>query len=245
MRLDRYVSQGTGYSRSEVMGWIRGGRVLVDGAVVRDAGAQVVPGQHRVTADMPGEFGVLVKPPGHRYLMLHKPKGYVSSTEEGASPIVLGLVPAELAHRDLAPVGRLDKDTTGLLLLTTDGGFNHALTAPKRHVDKAYLAELDVPLPADAVARFAAGIALADGTVCQPADLEILGPLQVRMVLREGRYHQVKRMVAKLGSTVVGLHRERIGGLRLDPALAPGQVRPLTAADFAALGIAPQAEPPR
>lgn len=239
MRLDRYLSQATGYSRSEVLSWIRAGRVLVDGAVIRDAGAHVVPGKHTITADTPGEFGAVIQPPGHRYLMLHKPKGYVSTTEEGANPIVLDLVPAQLAHRDLAPVGRLDKDTTGLLILTSDGTFNHALTAPKRHVEKAYLADLDLALPADAVGRFAAGMALADGTVCQPAVLEILEPLRVRIVLREGRYHQVKRMVAKLGSTVVGLHRERIGGLWLDPDLAPGQLRPLTAKDVKALGIGP------
>lgn len=242
MRLDRYVSQGTGFSRSEVLSWIRSGRVLVDGTVIRDAGAQVIPGKHHVTADTPGEFGLLVPPPGHRYLMLHKPRGYVSSTEEGLQPIVLELVPAALRHRDLAPVGRLDKDTTGLLLLTTDGGFNHVLTSPRRHVEKAYLAELDVPLPEDAAARFAAGMALADGTQCQPALLEVLAPLRVRIVLREGRYHQVKRMVAKLGSTVIGLHRERIGGLWLDPALAEGQVRALTADDVAALGVGPVAE---
>lgn len=242
MRLDRYVSQGTSTSRSEVLRWIRSGRVQVDGVTVRDAGAQVTRGKHTVTADTPGEMGQLVRAPGHIHLLLHKPKGYVSSTEEGASPIVLELVPPQWQHRDLAPVGRLDKDTTGLLILTTDGGFNHALTSPRRHVEKAYLAELDQPLPADAVERFAEGMDLGDAAPCKPADLEILAPTQVRVVLREGRYHQVKRMVAKLGSTVVALHRERIGGLMLDDLLPIGQMRLLTARDFQALGVAPAPE---
>lgn len=221
---------------------IRAGRVLVDGVVVRDAGAQVVVGKHTITADTPGEMGQLVRAPGHIHLLLHKPKGYVSSTEEGASPIVLELVPPEWQHRDLAPVGRLDKDTTGLLILTTDGGFNHALTSPRRHVEKAYLAQLDQPMPADAVERFAEGMDLGDLAPCKPADLEVLGLHQVRVVLREGRYHQVKRMVAKLGSTVVELHRERIGGLMLDASLPIGEMRVLTSSDFQALGVAPAPE---
>lgn len=238
MRLDRYLSQGTGMPRSHATPIIRAGLVTVDGVVVRDPASQVIAGKAEVTAR-----GVLVREPGHLLLMMHKPTGVVTTTEEGRSPTVMELVPQALRHRDLAPIGRLDKDTTGLLLLTTDGGLNHALTHPRRHVEKAYLAELERPLDADAEARFAAGLVLSDGTVCQPAGLERLGELRARVLLREGRYHQVKRMIALCGSCVTALHRERIGALRLDPTLQPGAVRALTADEWTLLGIGGNSAP--
>ena len=232
MRLDRYVSQSTGMPRSHATPLIRGGQVTVAGAVVRDPAEQVVPGRDAVTVR-----GVAVREPGHLLLMMHKPVGVITTTEQGRQPTVMELVPADLRHRDLAPIGRLDKDTTGLLLLTTDGGLNHALTHPRRHVEKAYLAELDCELQPDAEARFLAGLVLDDGTLCKPAGLERLGPLQVRVLLREGRFHQVKRMITACGSTVVSLHRERIGALWLDPALPPGEVRMLRPDEVQLLGI--------
>ena len=232
MRLDRYLSQGTGMPRSHAMPLIRAGLVTVDGIVVRDPGSQVVAEKAVVTAR-----GVLVREPGHLLLMMHKPIGVVTTTEEGRSPTVMELVPQALRHRDLAPIGRLDKDTTGLLLLTTDGGLNHALSHPRRHIEKSYIAELERPLDADAEARFAAGLLLSDGTVCQPAGLERLGALRARVLLREGRYHQVKRMIAQCGSCVASLHRERIGALWLDPNLELGAVRALTPDEIALLGL--------
>jgi len=232
MRLDRYVSQSTGMPRSHATPLIRGGQVTVDGAAVRDPGAQIVAGRDKVTVR-----GVLLREPGHLLLMMHKPTGVITSTEQGPQPTVMGLVPTPLRHRDLAPVGRLDKDTTGLLLLTTDGGLNHALTHPRRHVEKAYLAELECELPSDAEARFGQGLVLPDGTACKPAVLERLGPLQVRVLLREGRFHQVKRMIAACGSTVLLLHRERIGALWLDATLPPGGVRELRAEEVRLLGV--------
>jgi len=228
MRLDRYLSQGTGIPRREVGPLVRRGRVMVQGELATVADQQVMP------SDVVLLDGKLVRAPGHLVLMLHKPAGYVSTTEDKGKT-VMELVPEALRHRDLAPIGRLDKDTTGLLLLTTDGALSHALTSPRRHVDKSYLAVLESELAADAETRFAEGIPLADGSLCRPAGLERLEPLRVRITLREGKFHQVKRMVAACGSSVVSLHRERIGPLWLDPELAEGEVRALSPDEIAAL----------
>ena len=233
MRLDRFVCHASNTPRTQAVRWIRGGCVQLNGSFCKDGAAQVAPGRDRVRL-----LGKDLQPPGPVVLMLHKPLGVVPSTETGGGRTVMDCVDPALRHKDLAPIGRLDKDTTGLLLLTTDGKLNHALCHPRRHVDKAYRATLDAELSADAEAQFAAGITLADGTVCLPAGFERLGPLQVRIVLREGKFHQVKRMVAACGAAVVALHRERIGELWLDPALAPGQARRLTGDELAALGFA-------
>ncbi|MBM4342207.1 MAG: pseudouridine synthase [Deltaproteobacteria bacterium] len=232
MRLDRYVSQATGTPRTQTTRWIRGGLVQVGSVVVKDASAQVAIGRDRVRLR-----GAELDPPGHLVLMLHKPAGVVTSTDTSIGPTVMDCIPADLRRRDLAPIGRLDKDTTGLLLLTTDGGLNHALTHPRRHVEKAYVAVLDGALCADAEARFATGLALGDGTLCQPATLQRLAADQVRIVLREGKFHQVKRMVAACGAAVVALHRERIGDLWLDPTLLPGRARRIDGDELAALGV--------
>jgi 16S rRNA pseudouridine516 synthase len=232
MRLDRYVSQGLGVPRKHALTMCKSFQVKVNGVVQRDAGAQIVLGR-----DVVHYRDELVREPGHRLIMLHKPAGVVTSTEPGPAPIVMDLLPKELQHRELAPVGRLDKDTTGLLLLTTDGGLAHALLHPRRHVEKAYVVWLDADLPVEAEAQVAAGLALDANTVCAPAALERLGPKQVRLVLREGRFHQVKRMMAVLGRVVLRLHRERIGGLVLPPDLAEGQARPLTPDEVALLGL--------
>ncbi|MSP90332.1 MAG: rRNA pseudouridine synthase [Myxococcales bacterium] len=233
MRLDRYLSHGTGAPRRDVGGWLRAGRVEVDGVVVQDGGAAVTSGVADVRLD-----GERVHPFSHLVLVMHKPAGSVCSADDAGGPSVLALVPGELRHPDLHPVGRLDKDTTGLLLLTTDGGLSHALTHPRRHVDKSYLAELARDVDADAADRFAAGLRLADGTECQPATLERLGPALVRVGVREGRYHQVKRMIAACGGSVARLHRDRVGPLCLDPQLPVGAVRPATPAEIAALATA-------
>ena len=227
MRLDRFVSNGMSISRREVCGWIRAGRVVVNGAAVREPKVHIVPSTDLVTVD-----GAALSPPGHLTLMMHKPEGCISATECDEHETVLDHVPEALRRRKLAPIGRLDKDTTGLLLLTTDGGLNHYLAHPKHKVDKAYLARLKGPLPEDAAERFAAGLELADGTRCRPAQLEWLEPLVVRVTLYEGRFHQVKRMLGALDGYVIALHRERVGNLLLDPTLAPGQCRVLTEAEW-------------
>ncbi len=233
MRLDRYVSIATHSPRSEVTRLIRGGHVKIGTQVVKDGGVHVTVGKDAVQVK-----GQALEAPGTLVLMMHKPQGVVTTTEEGAGPTVMGLIPRDLQRKALAPIGRLDKDTTGLLLLTTDGDLNHALTHPRRHVERAYRAELAGELCSNAEAQFEQGVQLQDGTLCQPATLERLGPVSARIVLREGRYHQVKRMVAACGSTVLRLHRERIGQLWLDPLLPPGSVRRLDGDELQALGVA-------
>ncbi len=232
MRLDRFISEGMRVPRKHALTMVKSGQVTVDGVVVRDAGLQIADGHTGVC-----HHDVPIAPATSLLLILYKPMGHVTTTEEGRGPTVMDLVPEPLRRKDLAPIGRLDKDTTGLLLLTTEGSINHALTHPRRHVEKAYVAGIDIPLDPNAAERFAAGLTLADGTLCQPAELEVLAPLQLRIVVREGRFHQVKRMVATCGATVLTLHRERIGQLLLPEDLVPGQCRPLTTAESAILGI--------
>ena len=169
------------------------------------------------------------------YVMLHKPAGVLSATEDSRQQTVLDLLPPELRRRSLSPVGRLDKDTEGLLLLTNDGLLAHRLLAPRSHVDKVYYARVEGALePADAAA-FAAGMTLGDGLECLPAGLEILSPGECLVTLREGKFHQVKRMLAARGKPVTYLKRLSMGPLRLDPELAPGAFRMLTAEEKKAL----------
>lgn len=220
-RLDKFLSQAAGMSRSHALTHIRSGRVLVDDVEVRDTAAKILPTQ---TVKLNGE---ILTPFSELLLMLHKPMNVVTSHREGASQTVMELIPPPLRHKDLAPIGRLDKDTTGLLLLTTDGALNHRLTHPKKHVDKVYLVTLEKALPENAAELLQNGLTLDDGP-CLPALLEQVETFKVRLTLREGRFHQVKRMMLALGSRVVRLHRERVGGLALPADLLPGQVRTVT-----------------
>jgi 16S rRNA pseudouridine516 synthase len=221
IRLDRYLSQAAAITRSQARSAIQRGQVRVDGVQVRLIGHPVGAGQV-VSLD-----GVPLQWPETLYLMLHKPVGLVSATSDPAQPTVMSLLPPTLAAR-VHLVGRLDKETSGLLLLSEDGAWSHRITSPNHPCAKVYLADLAEPLPADAAGRLAEGLLLrGESRPTRPAALETLEPLRVRITLYEGRYHQVRRMVAALGSRVTGLHRERIGGLTLDPGLAPGQWRPL------------------
>ena len=229
LRLDRHLSQATGMPRSHALTHIRGGHVTVDGVLVRDTAQHVDPATQEILLS-----GQPVRPFRHLVLAQHKPPGVVTSTEVGSAQTVMELIPEALRHRELAPVGRLDRDTSGLLILTTDGALNHRLTHPKRHVDKVYIAELARELAPNAEERLARGIILDDGPTL-PAKLERLGPLTVRLTLREGRYHQVKRMMAALGSAVLQLHREQVGGLKLPADLALGETRELSQAEIALL----------
>ena len=224
MRLERYVSQSLSRSRRDCRGLILTGRVTVNGDVVRVPGHQVV--QHSDTITLDGE--PLRGPGGYRLLMMHKPAGCITATVSDEHEVVMAHVPADLKHPKLFPVGRLDKDTTGLLLFTTDGGLNQLLLHPRRHVEKAYIATLKRPLADGVEAMIEEGVPLSDGTVCLPARLDRIDELTVRLIVTEGRYHQVKRMLGHVGGHVVQLHRERIGPLVLDPALGPGEVREVT-----------------
>lgn len=223
LRLDKLLTDSGRWSRKEARELIRQGRLTLNGETVRQGDRKAEPEKDEVRVD-----GGLVSWSAHSYLMLHKPAGYLSATEDRRDPTVLELVPDGLRRPGLAPVGRLDKDTTGLLLLTDDGRLAHALLSPKRHVDKVYLARVEgTGTEADCQA-FQTGIVLEDGTRCLPAQLELLGPGLCRVTVREGKFHQVKRMLASRGLPVLALERRSMGPLELDPSLAPGQVRPLT-----------------
>lgn len=236
-RLDKLLANTGRWSRKEAHELIKAGRVRVEGAV---AGAkdQKIPPEATVTVD-----GEPLGPTGPTWLMLHKPQGVVSSTEDPREQTVLSLLPEHFQRRGLFPVGRLDKDTTGLLLLTDDGPLAHTLLSPRRHVDKVYAVEVAGTLDRDDVAAFASGMTLSDGYICLPAVLELTGPSQGLVTLREGKYHQVKRMCAARGKPVTRLERVRFGPLTLDAGLAPGRWRPLTGEEITLLRRAGEGDP--
>lgn len=231
-RLDKIISATGKKSRREVREMVRQGRVLVDGKPAPAADMKVDPQTAVILLD--GE------PLGYEkftYVMLHKPAGVLTATEDRRQETVLDLLPPELRRRALSPVGRLDKDTEGLLLLTNDGQLAHRLLSPKSHVDKVYYALVDGALEPGDIAAFAAGMTLGDGLACLPAGLEILSPTEALVTLREGKFHQVKRMLAARGKPVLYLKRLSMGRLRLDPALAPGAWRMLTEEERSALNL--------
>lgn len=233
-RIDKLLSSMGLCSRREAAAAAKRGAVTVDGAVCRDASRKVDPQACRVAYR-----GQPVGWQAHVYIMLHKPPGVLSATEDRAQRTVLDLLPASYRARGVFPVGRLDKDTTGLLLLTDDGALGDALTSPRHGVDKVYRAVADGVLGEADVRAFADGLTLPGGTVCRPAALEIRrvadGQSHVTVTVREGRYHQVRRMLASRGAPVCALARVAEGPLTLDPALAPGGWRELTARELAAL----------
>ena len=222
-RLDKILSDAGVAGRRELKDMIRAGRVRVDGVSVTKADAKFDETAVSITVDdEPISLEKFV------YYMLHKPEGVVTATEDGEHKTVLDLFPAELRRRELFPVGRLDKDTTGILIITNDGDYAHRIISPKTHVAKRYLATTDgVPDEQD-VEAFAEGMVLRDGTQCLPAKLEITGDEKCYVTLLEGKYHQVKRMLAARGKPVVKLHRCSIGLLELDVTLGPGEFRPMT-----------------
>ena len=229
-RLDKILANTGRWSRKEARELVRAGRVAVDGAVVRAPEVKTDPAA-RFTVDGENVSGEKLV-----YLMLHKPAGLVSATEDPRQPTVLELLPAHLRRVGLFPAGRLDKDTEGLLLLTNDGPLAHRLLSPRRHVDKTYFVRVDGALDGADAAAFAAGMTLDDGLECLPAGLEVLETPDTAIVtLREGKYHQIKRMLAQRGKPVLYLKRLTMGPLTLDPALEKGAWRPLTAEELAAL----------
>lgn len=228
-RLDKRLANTGRWSRKEARDLIRAGRVTVDGSVCR-APEQKAAEDAALTVD-----GEPVGRAGPVYLMLHKPAGVVSSTDEPGERTVLDLLGPEWQGRGLFPAGRLDKDTEGLLLITDDGPLAHRLLSPKRHVDKVYYVEVDGALDETDVEAVRAGIVLGDGTACQPGELELLSPSAARMTIHEGKYHQVKRMLASRGKPVAYLRRERFGPLILDQNLPKGGWRALKEGEIRSL----------
>jgi len=229
-RLDKLLCSTGRWSRREVKELVRQGRVLVDGAPALRPEEKVDPASAALTVD-----GGAVDCAPFVYVMLNKPAGLLSATEDPRQKTVLDLLPPELRRRGLFPVGRLDKDTTGLLLLTDDGALAHALLSPRRHVDKTYYVEVDGTLDEGDVRAFATGMTLAGGLRCLPAELRPTAPDRGFVTLREGKYHQVKRMLAARGKPVLHLERTAFGPLGLDPRLDPGTWRPLRPEEAAAL----------
>jgi 16S rRNA pseudouridine516 synthase len=231
-RLDRLLAN-LGYgSRKDVQALIAGGKVVLDGKILKDVGTKVA-----VTADLPDRMtirGRPVDPPAPLVLLMHKPLGVVCSHKEDGERIY-DLLPKRWQIRDpgLSTVGRLDKDTSGLILITDDGDYLHRVISPKRHVPKTYLATLDRPLNGAEGALFASGELMLEGEEkpLLPAELAVVDPHHARLTITEGRYHQVRRMFAAAGNHVNELHRERIGGLALPVDLEPGQYRILPAAE--------------
>jgi 16S rRNA pseudouridine516 synthase len=225
VRLDRFVSHTSGCSRSEARAWIRAGRVCIDRHTERSP-AHAIAEEVSVTLD--GKELRLANP---LYLMLNKPSGILSATRDDHQATVLGLLPADVAAR-VHLVGRLDKETTGLLLLSDDGTWSHRIASPRHRCAKVYLAELESPLVSEAEQRLAQGMLLrGESKPTLPAQIERLDGRRVRITVHEGRYHLVRRLFAALGNHVTSLHRERIGGLELDPRLAAGEWRELTASE--------------
>ena len=229
-RLDKLLA-GTGkWSRREVKALVRQGLVRVDGRLAASAEDKLDPAAAIIT--VAGETISLCR---FTYVMLHKPAGVLTATEDRKQPTVLDLLPPELRRIGLAPVGRLDKDTEGLLLLTNDGELAHRLLSPKYHVDKRYLARVDGELSAADTEAFARGMTLGAGLECLPAGLEVLPDRVCIVTLREGKFHQVKRMLAARGAPVLYLKRLSMGPLTLDDSLAAGAYRLLRAEEILAL----------
>ena len=229
MRLDRWLATLSVGSRSEVKQWIRGGQAAVNGRVILDPALSFETEQDRLTLNGKELDGRVI-----RHVMLYKPGGILTAARDAKQPTVMDLLPQVYRSIGCMPVGRLDKDTTGILILTCDGELNHRLLSPARHVDKRYRALVEGELEEKDAEAFAAGMDLGDFTA-QPAKLTILRPSLAEVIIAEGKFHQVKRMFAAVGHEVLELHRCAFGPLELDPALQEGQWRELTAEEEKAL----------
>jgi 16S rRNA pseudouridine516 synthase len=224
IRLDQFIANSSELSRKDAKRAIGRKRVSVDGEIVTSPNVKIPDTSHVILDGTPLSL------PSELYLMLHKPSGYVSATRDGEHPTVLDLLPAELARRTgLHIAGRLDMDTTGLLLLTTDGQWSHRITSPRHACRKVYRVSLDRPLDTTAQKTLENGLMLeGEKHPTLPAEVHRLEDRLIELTIGEGRYHQVKRMMAAAGNHVTGLHRQRVGAITLDPALEPGQFRALT-----------------
>ena len=222
MRLDKLLSECGVASRKEIRQLIRSGRVSVDGAAAASPEMKLDPYKALVCLD-----GTKIEYAKYHYYMMNKPAGVLSATDDGRQKTVLDLVTPEMRKIGLFPVGRLDKDTTGLLILTNDGEFAHRVISPRSGIVKVYHARTEAPVDEADITAFKEGLTLGDGTKCLPAGLKRLPDGSCLVEVMEGKYHQVKRMLASRGKPVTELKRLSIGGLKLDKALLPGDFRAL------------------
>ena len=228
-RLDKFLCNSGAGTRSQVKVILKAGRVTVDGRVEKDGSKKIDPAGQTVTLD-----GEVLGGKRRVVLMLNKPAGFITATEDPVEPTVMELLPQSMKHLDLKPIGRLDKATEGLLRFTNDGDLLHRLITPKKEVPKVYYAKHEGEAGQEDVEAFAAGLTLRDGTRCLSAKLEPLGAGESLITVCEGKYHQVRRMMASRNMTVLYLERRREGTLSLG-GLPRGQVRELTEAEIAAL----------
>lgn len=222
MRLDKLLSECGVASRKEIRQLIRSGRVSVDGAAAASPEMKLDPYKALVCLD-----GTKIEYAKYHYYMMNKPAGVLSATDDGRQKTVLDLVTPEMRKIGLFPVGRLDKDTTGLLILTNDGEFAHRVISPRSGIVKVYHARTEAPVDEADITAFKEGLTLGDGTKCLPAGLKLLPDGSCLVEVMEGKYHQVKRMLSSRGKPVTELKRLSIGGLKLDKALLPGDFRAL------------------
>lgn len=222
-RLDKIISSQLKLSRSDARKNIRWGKVTVNGKAVRDPSAVFEPEEIEIQFK-----GQAVDYKEHLYIIMNKPKGIISASNDKTRKTVVDLVPESLKRANLFPVGRLDRDTTGLLIVTDDGDFAHKAISPKSKIPKTYVAELDGDITEFMVQGFSDGVVLADGTKCAPASLKKLGSCKAEVVITEGKYHQIKRMFGVFGLGVNNLHRASFGNLELPDNLAQGECRELT-----------------
>ena len=222
MRLDKLLSECGVASRKEIRQLIRSGRGSVDGAAAASPEMKLDPYKALVCLD-----GTKIEYAKYHYYMMNKPAGVLSATDDGRQKTVLDLVTPEMRKIGLFPVGRLDKDTTGLLILTNDGEFAHRVISPRSGIVKVYHARTEAPVDEADITAFKEGLTLGDGTKCLPAGLKLLPDGSCLVEVMEGKYHQVKRMLSSRGKPVTELKRLSIGGLKLDKALLPGSFRAL------------------
>ncbi|WP_276805159.1 pseudouridine synthase [Lactobacillus hominis] len=235
MRIDKYLANMNVGSRKEVHKLIKAGMVSVNDAIIKTPKMQVQEDDNVMVGDQKISYQK------YHYFLMNKPKGVLSATEDFHQKTVIDLLDKKDQYQNLAPVGRLDKDTTGLLIITNDGQFTHELLAPNKHVDKVYWAKIAGVADENTVNKFAEGLELGDGTQLKPAKLEILkqdidrDSSEIEIAISEGKYHQIKRMFASLGMQVVELKRLSMGSLKLDDSLQRGQYRELTDEELAEL----------
>ena len=232
-RLDKYIASRGLSTRSEVKLMLKRGEVTVNGKVVSDPALKVADD------DMVTVNGKRISSSRYTYIMLNKPRGVVSASNDKRDKTVVDILPDELKRKNLFPAGRLDKDTTGFCLVTDDGDFAHSILSPARHVTKTYIARLSQPIDYEKAKKgFSDGVVLADGTVLLSAVLALLEDSDkpvFKVVIKEGKYHQIKRMFASFGATVIELDRVAIGGLPLDATLDRGEARLITENELKAI----------
>ena len=225
-RLDKIIVSQTEYSRKQVKDLIKQRKVTVNGEIIFKSDIKIDSQNSDIKID-----GIKIDVKKHIYLVLNKPKGYISATEDRSQKTVLDLVPNEYLHRELFPVGRLDKDTTGLMIISDDGEFAHNILAPKKHIKKTYNVTIDIPITEKMIDEFKAGVKLNDGE-CKSAILEKTGEYTGIVILTEGRYHQIKRMFGCYGAKVVELQRIGMGNFILPQDLRLGECREFSEEEF-------------